>query len=156
MLAKWGQSLTKVFLTFEISDNDVFSYQVEGNRIKVLSNGNDLSFELSALVSKFRVVIEHKNKVILEFIKSEPEEWFRLCNDKLKRTWLTIDWNHWILEEEEKTDMMDPNMMNMMDPNMMNNEDDNEDDNEQDNEDESEEDNEKYNKEDESEEDNDE
>jgi hypothetical protein len=124
MLAKWGQSLTKIFLTFEISDNDTFSYEVVDNKVNIISNGNDLSFELSALVKKFRVVIEYKNKVILEFIKSEPEEWLRLCNDKIKRTWLSIDWDHWILEEEDKqTNMMDPNMMNMMNmmnPNMMN------------------------------------
>jgi len=118
MRLKWGQSQEKLFVSFELVDNENFTYNVDGQKVTILSNGVDLSFELSKQVTDFTKTFESQRLIKLEFTKEEPSEWDKLCNDKLKRQWVTIDWNHWINNEsDDDTSGQIPNMMN---PNMMN------------------------------------
>ena len=115
MICKWGQNLQKLYITFQIGTNESVSWSIVDGVFKVTVNGVETSFGLFAAVGDVRVVtsLPHIIKIVVD--KCEEDEWTRLANDKVKRGWLQIDWDHWMCEnsEEDHTGGIDMSTLNL-------------------------------------------
>ena len=106
-MCKWGQSKEHVYLTIEKSENDNASCTFEDNKLKISFKNKDIVFDLYAPIDNDKTRLNEKpNQLFIVLEKLKEEEWPRLFSDTLKRLWLKIDWNHWIIDDEQEDNSM--------------------------------------------------
>lgn len=113
---KWAERKDKLFITFEASNAKDVKVDVTEKSVTVSGTGITATSEehpIAATLNLSKAVVPDKKsfKVLGQTIqvvcfKAEEGYWNKLVTDPSNKTknWLTVDWNLWKDEDEEKED----------------------------------------------------